>query len=181
MRENTHIALSEHEKKYLKKKLNIFLDQSKNDDEEKIINSILAKLNINSKITLYIDGAALPSRGGSGIGGICYKYGEKLFSFSEYIGGKTNNEAEYLALVKGLDKVINRGIKIIEIFSDSELVVKQINGDYLVKNKRMKELYVMVNELLHQLDFWTLKHIPRENNIEADALSKEGLLKSKYS
>ncbi|GIR18823.1 MAG: hypothetical protein CM15mP33_03450 [Candidatus Neomarinimicrobiota bacterium] len=89
----------------------------------------------------------------AGIGGVIKFDEEILFSFSENVGVKTNNEAEYLALIKGLNLCIENNISNVSIFADSELVVKQINGDYKVKNERMAVLHKKTHELLSKFDF----------------------------
>ena len=113
----------------------------------------------------------------AGIGGVIKSDNEILFSFSENIGVKTNNEAEYLALIKGLNLCIDNEIIHINIYSDSELVVKQINGEYKVKNERMGLLFKKTHELLSRFDFWKINHVLRDKNTEADELSKQGLSK----
>ena len=113
----------------------------------------------------------------AGIGGVIKFDEEILFSFSENIGVKTNNEAEYLALIKGLNLCIDNEIIHINIFSDSELIVKQINGEYKVKNERMGVLFKKTHELLSRFDFWKINHVLRDKNTEADELSKQGLSK----
>ena len=90
---------------------------------------------------------------------------------------KQNNEAEYLALISGINLCIKNQITNISIFADSELVVKQINGDYKVKNERMAALHKKTHELLSKLDSWEIKHVLRDLNVEADELSKQGLAK----
>ena len=100
-----------------------------------------------------------------------------LFSFSENVGVKTNNEAEYLALIKGVELCIKNNISNVLIFADSELVVKQINGDYKVKNERMAALHKKTHDLLKMLSSWEINHVLRDKNTEADDLSKQGLSK----
>ena len=99
-----------------------------------------------------------------------------MFSFSKNIGIKTNNEAEYLALIEGLHLCQKENIKSINIFLDSELVVKQVNGDYNVKNERMAVLHRDVVDILKKFREFNVAHVYRENNAEADNLSKEALL-----
>ncbi len=113
----------------------------------------------------------------AGIGGVIKFDEEILFSFSENIGVKTNNEAEYLALIQGLNLCIDNEIIHINIFSDSELIVKQINGEYKVKNERMGVLFKQTHDLLSRFDFWKINHVLRDKNTEADELSKQGLIK----
>ena len=111
----------------------------------------------------------------AGIGGLLKMDNNIIFSFSENIGKKTNNEAEYLALIKGIEICVESNFLNISIFLDSELVVKQINGDYKVKNDRMSILHKKTHELLSNLKSWKIIHILRDKNVEADELSKEGL------
>jgi ribonuclease HI len=98
-----------------------------------------------------------------------------LFSFSEFIGSATNNEAEYGALIKGLEESLKLNILNIEIFADSELIVKQINGEYKVKNERMQKLHHKAISLFSKFNSWSLTHIRREKNSAADKLSKDGM------
>jgi len=90
-------------------------------------------------------------------------------------GNKTNNEAEYQALINGLKVILKLKQLNVDIYSDSELVVKQINGQYKVKNERMIILNRKVRKILEQLDSWTISHIPREKNSIADKLAKSGM------
>ena len=113
----------------------------------------------------------------AGIGGLLKMDNNIIFSFSENIGKKTNNEAEYLALIKGIEICVESNFLNISIFLDSELVVKQINGDYKVKNDRMSILHKKTHKLLSNLKSWKIIHILRDKNVEADELSKEGLSK----
>ena len=113
----------------------------------------------------------------AGIGGLLKMDNNIIFSFSENIGKKTNNEAEYSALIKGIEICVESNFLNISIFLDSELVVKQINGDYKVKNDRMSILHKKTHELLSNLKSWKIIHILRDKNVEADELSKEGLSK----
>ena len=135
----------------------------------------------NETYFLYTDGACEFDNNyepiNAGIGGLLKLDGKVIFSFSENIGKKTNNEAEYLALLKGIEICIQSNILNLLIHSDSELVVKQINGDYKVKNERMITLHKKTLDLLSNLKSWKIIHVLRDKNIEADELSKEGLSK----
>ena len=133
--------------------------------------------NSESTYSLFTDGASQLDKNNAGIGGLL-KSGEKtIFSFAENVGDCTNNEAEYLALIRGIEMCIEHKIVHVNIFSDSELVVRQINGDYKVKNERMIKLHSRVLDLCSMLTKWSLSHVMREKNMEADLLSKEGLEK----
>ena len=100
MEDNSHLILTLSEKKFLLKILNLILDESRTKPENPIIESILSKLKSKDEVVLYIDGAAISGRQGAGIGGVCYKNNVKLFSFLNFIGNKTNNKAEYFALIQ---------------------------------------------------------------------------------
>ncbi|HIB04553.1 MAG TPA: ribonuclease HI family protein [Candidatus Marinimicrobia bacterium] len=130
---------------------------------------------------LYVDGAADLHSKTAGIGGVVYINQDEVFSFSEPLFEKTNNEAEYLALLKGVQVTLELKISKIDIYSDSELIVKQINGDYKIKNDRMKVLHSRVISELKRLNHWTITHIMREKNIRADELSKMGMQQARHS
>ena len=80
-------------------------------------------------------------------------------------------------MIKGINLCIKNNISNISIFADSELVVKQINGDYKVKNERMAVLHKKTHDLLSKFNYWDINHVLREKNTEADNLSKQGLTK----
>ena len=133
--------------------------------------------NNNSNFSLFTDGASQLDKNNAGIGGLL-KIGEKvIFSFAENVGDCTNNEAEYLALIKGIQLCIDNNILDVNIFCDSELIVRQVNGDYKVKNERMIKLHSKTLNLCSMLENWSISHVMREKNTEADLLSKEGLVK----
>ena len=118
---------------------NHFKDKKNRDNSE--LEILYKKLEEDNKITLYIDGAADLHSKTAGIGGVIYDSDEEIFSFSEYLHDSTNNEAEYGALIAGLKHLIKLKLLSPTIYSDSELIVKQVNGEYRVKNDRMIILY----------------------------------------
>ena len=127
--------------------------------------------NINA-VSLFIDGVADLNTKTVGIGGVFLgENNEELSRFSEYLDDATNNEAEYSALIRGLEL----NIMDIKIYADSELVVKQVNGEYKVKHERMRPLHRKAIALLYQYSNWSLQHVPRDDNTIADKLSKEGM------
>ena len=131
----------------------------------------------NISVTIFIDGASELENSNAGIGGVFYKdqnFSSEFHSFSENIGAATNNEAEYQALIRALDISKKLNIYKINIFSDSELLVKQINLEYKVKNPRLKKLHTEARGKLYN-SIWKLSHIRREKNRKADFLSKKGL------
>ena len=98
----------------------------------KTLESLFNRIDGGDDISLYIDGAADLHSKTAGIGGVIYRNNEELISFSEYMDDATNNEAEYTALIRGLEHLIALGQLSAQIFSDSELVVKQIKLKQLV-------------------------------------------------
>ena len=130
-------------------------------------------------IKLFVDGAADLHSKTAGIGGVIYSNDKELSNFSEPLFDKTNNEAEYLSLIKGVEQLIDLKVLSVDIYADSELVVKQVLGVYKVKNERMKILNKLVLEKLKLIDQWNLVHIRREKNMRADELSKLGMNKAK--
>ena len=150
--------------------------QSVDENTRKVLDELINNdENINA-ISLFIDGAADLHTKTAGIGGVFFgENNEELYRFSEYLDDSTNNEAEYSALIRGLELGLELNIMNIEIYADSELVVKQINGYYKVKHERMKPLHRKAIALLCQYSNWILQHVPRDNNTIADKLSKEGM------
>lgn len=124
---------------------------------------------------LYTDGGARGNPGPAGIGAVIYMDGVKYFELSKYIGKTTNNEAEYYALLAGLMAAQNKEIKNLECFLDSELVVKQLNGEYKVKNATMKKYYDKVLQLKSEFESISFTHVKRADNKEADRLVNEAL------
>ena len=98
--------------------------------------------------------------------------GRLLFFCGEYLGRVTNNVAEYRAMIRGLEEAKRRGWKAIKVFTDSELLARQVNGLYRVLNPNLKALYERVLGLLSGFSHWEVTHIPREENREADRLAK---------
>ena len=128
------------------------------------------------KAVIFTDGIAVPNPGQAAIGAtIKDGQGGLIASISQPIGYATNNQAEYRAIITALEKALNLGIEQVEMRSDSELVVSQINGDYRVKNAALKPLYMKVKQLAGQLTYFNIIHVPREQNREADRLAGKAL------
>jgi len=126
------------------------------------------------KTTLYTDGGARGNPGPAGIGAVLNIDGEKS-EFKKYIGETTNNQAEYQALILGLEKAREAKVEEIDCFLDSELVVKQLNRQYKVKNPDIAKVFVKVWNLAQQFKKITFKHVFREDNKEADRLVNEAI------
>jgi ribonuclease HI len=131
---------------------------------------------MTSKIIINVDGASRGNPGSAAIGVTLKDEKSRLVAtISEIIGRKTNNQAEYMALIAGLRKAISLGIREVEVGSDSELIVKQILGRYRVKNKELKVLYDEAMKLVGSMGSFVIKSIPREENKEADKLANQAL------
>ncbi|HCN18753.1 MAG TPA: hypothetical protein DIS73_00455 [Planctomycetia bacterium] len=127
-------------------------------------------------VLVYTDGASRGNPGKAGIGVvICDKEQNVLEEISEYIGETTNNVAEYRALISGLEGVRKYHPKELEMFSDSELLVKQINGQYKVRSPSILPLYKEAKRLAETLPKWKIRDIPREENPLADALANKAI------
>lgn len=123
---------------------------------------------------IYCDGASSGNPGHAGIGVVIQIQDSKI-EISEYIGITTNNVAEYSALIRGLEEVKKLGLRRIEIFLDSELLVKQIKGLYRIKSVSLKPLWEKAQYILKQLDSYRVTHIQRELNKEADSLARKAI------
>lgn len=129
---------------------------------------------------LYTDGASSGNPGPSGAGGVIYdEKGRRVDGYSLPLGVTTNNVAEYTALREGLDRLIGLGARRAEIFLDSELVVRQIEGRYRVKSPQLAPLLRQVKERLAKIPLHRVRHVPREENGEADRLARDGIDRSR--
>ena len=126
-------------------------------------------------ITINIDGASKGNPGPASIGIAFQKDKDLIKEVSEFIGNHTNNFAEYTALIRALEISLECGFQEIEIKSDSELVVKQTNRIYKVKDADIKDLFDKVNLLIERLSSFKITHIPREENLKADKLANQAL------
>ena len=119
-----------------------------------------------------IDGGARGNPGPAGYGVVFEdEIGRPVAELSEFLGHQTNNYAEYSALLAALNYTLRHGFKALKVISDSELLVKQINGEYKVSNPTLKELHSRAVKMLDQLDYFEIKHVLREKNREADRLA----------
>ncbi|MBU2547468.1 MAG: ribonuclease HI family protein [Proteobacteria bacterium] len=122
--------------------------------------------------TLHTDGAARGNPGPAGAGAVLRDpAGATLAEVSRPLGKATNNEAEYQALILGLEEASRLGARRLRLRLDSELVVRQVTGVYRVKNDRLQPLFQRVRALLRNLEAYDILHIRRELNSEADALA----------
>ena len=128
------------------------------------------------KLIVNVDGGARGNPGPAAIGVVVRDAGGEILStISEKIGEATNNVAEYRALIAGIERARELGADRIELLGDSELVIRQVRGEYKVKNAGIKPLHAEAIESLRGFDEWSLNHVRREQNAEADALVNDAL------
>lgn len=126
-------------------------------------------------VTVNIDGAARGNPGPAGAGVVIWR-GSKVFEeFCEYLGRATNNQAEYQALVLALRRARELGAREVAVRSDSELLVKQLLGEYRVKNPELRVLFQQAQELKRGFKKFSIRHVPREDNQEADRLANRAI------
>ena len=124
------------------------------------------------KLTVYADGGARGNPGPAGAGAYLEnETGEPVARVYKYLGETTNNVAEYSALIFGLKEAKRQGALEILVRMDSQLVVRQILGEYKVKNENLQKLHEQAIELLKAFPRYRFEHIPREKNEEADRLA----------
>lgn len=140
-------------------------------------------MDLIKKLTINCDGGARGNPGPAAIGVHATVSSQPLFSLSEYIGETTNNVAEYTAVIRALEYLVANQIKAdtIDFILDSELVVKQIKGQYKVKQPHLQKLHLSLRQLLHHLTTFqlsrqiTFTHVKRELNQEPDRLANQAL------
>lgn len=135
------------------------------------------------KVRIYTDGGARGNPGPAGIGAVVIdldqaKEGETLATVSKYIGEATNNQAEYQAVISGLKEAVDLKAQEVEIVSDSELLVKQCNGEYKVKDPDLAKLFMEVYNLQQNFKKVIFNHTLRSGNKEADRLVNEAIDKA---
>jgi ribonuclease HI len=128
------------------------------------------------KLTVNVDGGARGNPGPAAIGVVVRDAdGEIVEAAGETIGAATNNVAEYRALLRGIELAAVHGATELELVGDSELVVRQIEGRYKVKHADMKELHAQAKAALADFDGWSIRHVKRAQNADADRLVNEAL------
>ncbi len=128
------------------------------------------------KVVIYADGCSRGNPGAAAIGGVIQdSSGSIVGSVSQAIGRATNNVAEYKSLIATLTLALDLGVSSVDVRMDSELVVKQVQGEYKTKNLGLKPLLKSVQNLLKEFDYYCIKHVPREQNKMADSLCNKAL------
>lgn len=128
------------------------------------------------RVIVNVDGGARGNPGPAAVGAVVTdERGEVLVERGEYIGEATNNVAEYRAVQLGLRLARELGADEVEVVNDSELVARQIGGQYKVKNAGLKPLFIETMAALREFDRWSVRNVPREENARADELVNEAL------
>lgn len=123
-----------------------------------------------------IDGGARGNPGPAGYGVLLEdRAGRKLAELSHYLGHRTNNVAEYSGLIAALEYVAAHPPKAVKVLSDSELLVKQMRGEYKVKSPELRPLYEKARALSHRLEWFAIEHVARRENREADRLANRAM------
>ena len=126
------------------------------------------------RLTIRSDGASLGNPGPAAIGVVIEdESGAAVSEIWRRIGETTNNRAEYLALIAGLEQAAKLGADVLDIKLDSQLIVRQLNGEY--RSKELTPLYKQTLRLLERFKSYTIEHVPRRENRMADALAKRAL------
>ena len=133
-----------------------------------------------SHLVAYVDGGSLGNPGPAGIGVVIdVPEGQKI-RIAKWIGRQDNNVAEYLALLEALQYALKLRARAIHVYSDSQVVVRQMTGQYACRSPRLYSLHWTCRKLIRSLDF-SISHVPREYNAEANALASSAARKRRRS
>ena len=130
-------------------------------------------------LEIFTDGACSGNPGDAAVGVVITEEGQELSKFSKFIGPATNNIAEYTALIYALQKALMLRGETLKVYTDSELLYKQLGGSYKIKNQNLKFLYDLVQHLLAGFERVEFRHVRREKNREADELASTALKKQR--
>jgi ribonuclease HI len=131
---------------------------------------------LTDRLVVHVDGGARGNPGPAAIAAVvATPDGDVLEERSEEIGEATNNVAEYRALLLGIVRAKELGARELELVGDSELIVRQVRGEYRVKERALRELHARVREALRDFDRWSIRHVRRADNEAADALVNAAL------
>jgi len=131
---------------------------------------------LSERLVVHVDGGARGNPGPAAIAAVLADPdGEVLEERAEAIGHATNNVAEYRALLLGIERARALGARELDLIGDSELIARQVRGEYRVKNSDLRGLHSQVADALNDFDRWTIRNVPREENARADRLVNEAL------
>jgi ribonuclease HI len=131
---------------------------------------------LSERLLVHVDGGARGNPGPAAIAAVlAEREGGLLEEHAEVIGRATNNVAEYRALLLGIERAKALGARELELVGDSELIARQVRGEYRVKDPALRELHSQVTAALDGFERWTIRNVPREENERADRLVNEAL------
>jgi ribonuclease HI len=131
---------------------------------------------LSERLVVHVDGGARGNPGPAAIAAVLADpEGNVIEERSEPIGRATNNVAEYRALLLGIERARALGARELDLVGDSELIARQVRGEYRVKDPSLRELHAQVTAALDGLERWTIRNVPREENARADRLVNEAL------
>ncbi|MEP0775843.1 MAG: ribonuclease HI family protein [Acidobacteriota bacterium] len=125
--------------------------------------------------TVWVDGGSRGNPGEAGAGVVLDLGGERQERHTLYLGRGTNNEAEYAALLAALERLVALGVEEVRVFSDSQLLVRQMNGQYKVKAENLRPLWSAARQLASSFRHFSIGHIARGANAAADALANQAM------
>jgi ribonuclease HI len=129
-----------------------------------------------SHLVAHVDGGARGNPGPAGYGVVIEdRQGKPIAEFGRYLGHHTNNFAEYSGLIAALTYMLEHKHSALRVLSDSELMVRQMNGVYKVRSPELRPLYEEAKRLTRQLQWFSIEHVRREKNAEADRLANEAM------
>ena len=126
-------------------------------------------------VIIYADGGSRGNPGPAGSGAVLLQGGKIICEVSKFLGTATNNVAEYTGLVSALEKAVVMGVQDVEVRMDSELVVRQMTGQYRVKNEGLRPLFIKAQQLSRNFHSFKIVHVRREMNKEADRLANQAM------
>ncbi len=142
--------------------------------DELLSGAELSAMPVGASLTFYTDGASSGNPGPAGIGIVIFDAQDRqVGKVSQYVGETTNNIAEYSAVIRALKIAVYFQAKSVRVRTDSELVVRQINGQYRVKHEGLIPLFEQVTELMKKIPSVKVEYVPREQNQKADFLAKK--------
>ena len=131
---------------------------------------------IPEPLIAHVDGGARGNPGPAGFGVVIEdQHGKPIAEFGRYLGHRTNNFAEYSGLIAALSYVVEHGHSALRVLSDSELMVRQMNGIYKVRSPELRPLYEEAGRLSRKLQWFRIEHVRREKNADADRLANEAM------
>jgi ribonuclease HI len=131
---------------------------------------------LSERLVVHVDGGARGNPGPAAIAAVLSEPGGDLVEeHAEAIGHATNNVAEYRALLLGIERARALGARELELVGDSELIARQVRGEYRVKDAGLRPLHARVAEALRAFDRWTIRNVPRAENARADRLVNDAL------